>query len=76
MQQELGSSRVQLVKMDIQNEAHFLKDIDRTPAFIVYQKKGGNFWAVDIMIDTPLTDKDGYPDFKELNEQEQIRAIV
>jgi len=56
------------MKMDIKNEAHFLKNIERTPSFIVYQKKGGNFWNVDVMLETPLGEKDGYPDFKDLNE--------
>lgn len=73
---DVGSDRVQLLKMDIQNECHFLKDIEGTPKFIIYQRKGGNYWLVDLLMDEPLTAKDGFPDFEKLNESEQIRAIV
>jgi hypothetical protein len=62
--------------MNINNEAHFLKDVEKTPCFVLYQRKGGNYWVIDVMLDTPLETKDGYPDFEQLNEQEQLRAIV
>jgi hypothetical protein len=57
--------------MDIQNEVHFLKDIERTPSFIVHQKKDdGYYWAVDVTPEQALTEKDGFPQFEDLNESE------
>ena len=59
-----------MLKLDINNEVHFLKDVEKTPSFVLYQRKGGNFWNIDVMLDNPLETKDGFPDFDQLNEAE------
>jgi hypothetical protein len=62
--------------MDMKNEVHFLQNVEKTPSFIVYEQKKGYFWGVDIMPNEPLTADDGYPEYKDLNESEQIRAVL
>lgn len=42
--EEVGHKKVQVVKMDIHNEVHFLKHIEKTPSFLVHEKKGNYFW--------------------------------
>ena len=39
--------------MDLLNEVHFLKNIEKTPSFLVCDKKG-NFWDIDMQFDKPL----------------------
>lgn len=34
--------------MDLLNEAPFLADIEQTPTFLVYDKKRGKFFQVDL----------------------------
>ena len=41
--------------MDIRNEIHFLKQIDKTPSFLIYEKKDNNFWDLDMKFGEPLT---------------------
>ncbi len=36
-----------MVKIDILNEVSWLKDIDKTPTFMVFSKKKGTFRVVD-----------------------------
>lgn len=33
-----------MATIDIHNEVHFLKHIDRTPSFLLHEKKGDYFW--------------------------------
>ena len=42
--EEVGHKKVGVVKMDIFNEVHFLKQVDRTPSFLLHEKKGNYFW--------------------------------
>ena len=42
--EEVGHKKVGVVKVDIFNEAHFLKHIEKTPSFLLYEKKGNSFW--------------------------------
>ena len=44
LEEELGRSNVQVVKMDIFNEVHFLKNVEKTPSFLLHEKKGNYFW--------------------------------
>jgi len=44
-----------LVTIDTNNEVFFLKHVEKTPAILVYEKKGDNFWEVDPMLGQPLT---------------------
>ena len=32
--------------MDIFNEVHFLKHVEKTPSFLLHEKKGNYFWDV------------------------------
>lgn len=41
----------ELVRMDVLNEVSFLKNVDKTPSFLVYSRKRGTF--------TPLSKVDG-----------------
>ena len=41
--------------MDIRNEIHFLKQIDKTPSFLIYEKRDNNFWDLDMKFGEPLT---------------------
>ena len=38
-----STKKVQLVRMDILNEVGFLKDVDKTPQFILYDKKKATY---------------------------------
>ena len=42
--EEIGHSKVGVVKMDIFNEVHFLKNVEKTPSFLLHEKKGNYFW--------------------------------
>ena len=42
--EQVGHRKVSVVKMDIQNEVHFLKNIEKTPSFLLHEKKGNYFW--------------------------------
>lgn len=72
----MGKSKIELVKMDINNEAHFLRNIEKTPSFIIYHRSAENFWGVDLMLGQPLSKDEGYPDFDQMEEGEQVRAIL
>ena len=41
--------------MDIRNEIHFLKQVDKTPSFLIHEKKGNNFWDLDMKFGEKLT---------------------
>ena len=56
MDVEIGSDKVDVVKMDINNEVHFLKNVTKTPSFIVHERRDDNFWDIDMMFDKDLTD--------------------
>ena len=58
LQQEHGRSEIDVVKMDIRNETHFLKQIDKTPSFLIYERKGNYFWDLDMKFGEPLTRKE------------------
>ena len=45
IQKQLG---VPIGKMDLLNEAAFLADVQTTPTFLVYDKKKGKFFEVDL----------------------------
>ena len=44
LEEEVGHKKVNVVKMDIYNEAHFLKKVEKTPSFLLHEKKGNYFW--------------------------------
>lgn len=44
LEEEVGHKRVNVVKMDIFNEVHFLKKVEKTPSFLLHEKKGNYFW--------------------------------
>jgi hypothetical protein len=47
LEEELGKKGRKMVKIDILNEVSWLKDIDKTPTFMVFSKKKGTFRVVD-----------------------------
>ena len=55
LDEEIGSDKVQVVTMDINNEVHFLKNVERTPSFIVHDKRSNNFWELDMEFGKQLT---------------------
>ena len=55
LEKQYGSSNIDVLKIDIRNEVHFLKQIDKTPSFLVYERKGNNFWDLDMKFSDPLT---------------------
>ena len=46
LEEELGSKKIGLYKMDILNEVHFLKSVQKTPSFLLHEKKGDLFWDI------------------------------
>ena len=44
LEEEVGQNKVNVVKIDIFNEVHFLKQVDKTPSFLLHEKKGNYFW--------------------------------
>ena len=50
----IKEQRGQLVRMNVLNEVSFLKNVDKTPSFLVYSRKKGTF--------TPLGKVEGSPD--------------
>ena len=47
-----------------------MKNVEKTPSFIIHEKKGNVFWDIDAMIDTPLGQKEGFKDFDSLTDSE------
>ena len=45
---KFNNAEVQLVKMDINNEVHFLTKVEKTPSFLVYNKKFDAFFDLNI----------------------------
>jgi hypothetical protein len=41
------------VKMDINNEAHFLAKVNKTPSFLVYKRKYDSFFDLNIEFTKP-----------------------
>ena len=41
--------------MDIRNEISFLKQVDKTPSFLVYEHKGNFFWDLDMKFGESLS---------------------
>lgn len=46
LKEEVGHSKVGVAKVDIFNEVHFLKHVEKTPTFLLHEKKGDLFWDV------------------------------
>ena len=46
----------QLLRIDVLNEVPFLKNIDKTPTFLVYHRKRGTFTQVDTSSRPPTDD--------------------
>jgi hypothetical protein len=44
---------VQLVKMDVNNEAHFLAKVNKTPSFLVYKRKYDSFFDLNLEFTKP-----------------------
>ena len=54
LQLEYGRD-IDVLKMDIRNEISFLKQVDKTPSFLVYEHKGNFFWDLDMRFGESLT---------------------
>lgn len=50
LENEFGT-QIQLRLIDVRNELHFLRDIEKTPAFVVHERRGNFFWDVDPMLE-------------------------
>lgn len=44
LEEEVGTKNVGVCTIDIHNETHFLKQVDKTPSFLLHEKKGNFFW--------------------------------
>ena len=44
LKEEVSYTSVGLFTMDIMNETHFIKNVEKTPSFLLFEKKGGYFW--------------------------------
>lgn len=66
LKSKVEDKNTQLVKVNALNEISFLKDIEKTPSFLVYNKKKNRFLAVD----TSITQNDNidYENSEELCE--------
>ena len=62
--------------MDVRNEVPFLSEISKTPSFLLYNRKSGLVTELDLQLDQPLTGDEGHPQFAQLNESEQLRALL
>jgi hypothetical protein len=47
-----------VVKIDINNEVLFLKQLEKTPSFVIYQKKGNYFWDLDLKLSQELSEEE------------------
>ena len=41
--------------MDIFNEVHFLKHVEKTPSFLLHERKGNYFWDIGTSNFTEIT---------------------
>lgn len=78
-------NKVEVVKMDINNEVFFLKNVSKTPSFLIYEKKGNYFWDLDMKFNEPLSEAEiksnanVIPRSEQgdaLSEEDQLRQIM
>ena len=55
LEEEIGHKNVGVVKMDIFNEVHFLKHVEKTPSFLLHERKGNFFWDLSTSDFTEIT---------------------
>eukprot|EP00347_Sterkiella_histriomuscorum_P001728 403370913 len=64
LRDQLESKSTQITRINVFNEVSFLKDIDKTPCFLVYNKKKGSF----ILVDSKVNEVVDYENNQELAE--------